>query len=258
MREGKVTVFRYDPERDARPRYETYSYPFEPGMTVLDVANTIHSTIDRTFSFGYCCKNSHCGLCSAKINGRPGLMCREKATPRMTLDPLDEQSVIRDLLMDWSGYEACLPRLRLFLDRVDPPKSLPEQVSRADHERFKVVSRCVRCYCCMPVCPARQDHPHEFLGPAAVVQLARHAFDPRDQLNREVMAYSAGIYHCILCGNCVDVCPHGISPESAVRSLRERLPENFPGPSGARRRTVKKGPHRQRKGPKKASPGKTP
>jgi succinate dehydrogenase/fumarate reductase iron-sulfur protein len=229
MKKGKVRVFRYDPEKDPKPRYDTYRYPFEPGMTVLDVAAHIRANIDPAFSFGYCCKNSHCGLCSAKINGRPGLMCREPATPQLTLEPLDEQAVVRDLLMDWDLQDAGLVNLRLFLDRVDAPKSLPEWVSRDDHDCFKVMSRCVRCYCCVSVCPAHRELAHGFLGPAAVVQMARHAFDPRDQLNRAVLAHGIGIDRCILCGSCQEVCPHGISPEWAVRSLRGRLGQDFPG-----------------------------
>jgi len=223
MQTGKVKILRYDPEIDQAPHYETYDYPFEKGMSVLDVAGYIYEHIDGTFSFSYCCRNSHCGLCGAKINGRPGLMCRESATFEMTLEPLDNLTVIRDLMVDRNPYEDQMTGLRLFLERVGAPGSEPERIRKEDHDRFKVVSRCVECYSCVSTCTSYRENPHDFLGPAGIVQLARHAFDPRDELNREVMAYSAGLYHCTLCDKCTVVCPHGISPRQSIEVLRARL-----------------------------------
>ncbi len=228
MEKGKVLIFRYNPETDKEPHTETHEYPFEPGMSVLDVALYVFENIDGSFGFDYGCRNSHCGVCGAKINGKPGLMCRESATQEMTLDPLDNLPVIRDIMIDWKCYEERMPGLRLFLERVKAPEREPERIKREDLERFKIVSRCVACYNCISVCPAFKEKRHEFLGPAAFVQLARHAFDPRDELNREIMAYGAGIYHCTLCGKCEEVCPHGISPKECIELLRRRV-ENRSG-----------------------------
>jgi fumarate reductase iron-sulfur subunit len=58
-----------------------------------------------------------------------------------------------------------------------------------------------------------------------MVQLARHVYDPRDELNREIMAYGAGIFECTLCGECESVCPHGISPKESIEMLRDRVEE---------------------------------
>lgn len=223
MERGKVAVLRYNPEIDTQPHQETYEYPFEAGMSVLDVALYIYENIDVGFTFQYGCRNSHCGLCGAKINGKPGLMCRESATQEMTVEPLDNFPVIRDLMVDRRHYDARMPGLRLFLDRVDAPAAVPERIERDDLERFKVVSRCVACHNCTSVCPAYGENRHEFLGPAGIVQMARHAFDPRDELDRETIAYSSGIYECTLCGKCVTVCPHGISPKESIERLRLRL-----------------------------------
>jgi len=223
MEKGKVTVFRYNPEIDKHPYFQSHEFPFQPGMAVMDVVTHIYENIDGSFSFNYSCRNSHCGLCAAKINGKPGLMCRENATREMTLEPLDNFSVIRDLMVDWKHHEECMGALRLFLERVQAPASYPERIDRQDLDNFKIVSRCVACYNCTSTCPAFQENRHEFLGPACMVQLARHAYDPRDQLNREVMAYGAGLYNCTLCGKCEPVCPHGISPKENIEMLRERV-----------------------------------
>jgi succinate dehydrogenase / fumarate reductase iron-sulfur subunit len=138
MEKGKVVIFRYNPETDKQPYNETHEYPFEPGMSVLDVALYVYENIDGSFSFSYGCRNSHCGVCGAKINGKPGLMCRESATPEMTLEPLDNLSVIRDIMMDWKHYEKCMLSLRLFLERIKAPEREPERIEREDLERFKI------------------------------------------------------------------------------------------------------------------------
>ncbi len=223
MEQGKVRVLRFNPEIDPAPHYETYSYPFQPGMTVLDVAFHLQETVDGTFSFSYCCRSSHCGLCGAIINGQPGLMCRETATREMTLEPLRNFTVIRDLLVDREQYESQMEGLRLYLDRVNPAEKEPEKIVAEDLNRFKVVSRCVECYSCISGCPVFRENRHEFLGPAGLMQLARHAFDPRDELNRGVMAYSAGLYNCTHCGNCTEVCPHEIAPAENIELLRAQL-----------------------------------
>lgn len=219
MQKGKVVIFRYNPETDRQPYYETHAYPFEAGMSVLDVATYIYENIDASFNFSFGCRNSHCGICGAKINAKPGLMCRESATPEMTLEPLDNLPVIRDITVDWKACEEWMSNLRLFLERSGTPTEEPEKIERRDLERFKIVSRCVACHSCTSVCPAFGENPHTFWGPAAFVQLARHAFDPRDELNREIMAHSAGIYNCTLCGKCKKACPHGISPKKSIELL---------------------------------------
>lgn len=223
MQSGKVTIFRNNPEIDSEPCYGVYDFPYKKGMSVLDVALYVYENIDSTFSFSYCCRNSHCGLCGAQINGKPGLMCRESATPELLLEPLKNLTVIRDLMVDRQEYEERKSSLRLFIDRVEIADHRPEKVCYEDQERFKVASRCVECYSCLSVCPSYRENKHEYLGPAGLVQLARHTFDPRDTLNREIIASSEGIFNCTTCGKCTEVCPHGIAPSENIEVMRGRI-----------------------------------
>lgn len=71
------------------------------------------------------------------------------------------------------------------------------------------------------MCPARKysDYP----GPTLMRQLARFAFDPKDELDREKEAFDENIYNCTTCGRCVEVCPKEIDiVHNAVEKLREK------------------------------------
>ena len=63
---GRVTVVALRPGRSTGRRCrQTFDFPFEPGMSALDVALYVQRYADGTFTFSYCCRNSHCGLCGA-------------------------------------------------------------------------------------------------------------------------------------------------------------------------------------------------
>jgi len=61
---------------------------------------------------------------------------------------------------------------------------------------LKIASRCVECFCCLSVCPVYGESPHCFTGPAAFALAIKHLFDPRDELNRELLLKSEGIDLC--------------------------------------------------------------
>jgi len=43
-------VFRYNPDVDKAPRFETYEVPYVEGMVVLDVLHTIYEKYDGSFA----------------------------------------------------------------------------------------------------------------------------------------------------------------------------------------------------------------
>lgn len=225
---GLATILRFRPEVDAQPGNQTYPFPFTPGMTVLDVLIHLYEQVDPGLGFSYCCRNSHCGLCGVMINGRPGLTCREPATPVLALAPLAHVPVERDLIVDRGPLERTVEALRLFLERAQPRPAGVEAIAPGDQERFKLVSRCVACQCCVAACPVAGRRPHEFAGPCAVVLLARHLFDPRDELNRLLLAESLGVEKCTECGRCSEVCPHAIHPSEVMAEIKAEVLERRP------------------------------
>jgi succinate dehydrogenase/fumarate reductase iron-sulfur protein len=220
MEQGKVKIFRFDPDKDKAPHYETYSFPFENGMTVLDVLLYVRNHTDSTLSFTYCCRNGHCGLCGVIANKVPCLSCHEAAVQELTIDPLDKQTVVRDLLIEQSIYTSRIGKLKLFMCREKTDALVrPEFISTESFEPIKIASRCVECKCCDAACPLEIGED-KFLGPSGFVLLTRHFLDPRDELDRNYLLKDGNIEHCIHCGRCTRVCPHNVDPENMISRLQ--------------------------------------
>lgn len=67
----QAKVFRYNPDVDKEPHYETYKVPYVEGMVVLDVLHSIYEKFDGSFAYRWACRAGQCGSCSVIINGKP-------------------------------------------------------------------------------------------------------------------------------------------------------------------------------------------
>ena len=69
-------IYRYDPESDANPRWDTYDVAVdECGPMVLDALIHIKNTMDSTLAFRRSCREGVCGSCAMNIGGRNTLAC---------------------------------------------------------------------------------------------------------------------------------------------------------------------------------------
>ena len=221
-------IFRYDPTVDAAPRYDTVDMPFEPRMRVLDVLDHAVEHAGLGLGFRYFCGVKRCGMCGVKVNGKPTLACWEPASPSMVIEPLDKMPVIRDLTVDRSAFEDATVALEPRLVRHTPYATFPEAITHVDMRRSFPLMNCIECYVCSSACPAvplpedrgRPGH-HDFVGPGTLVQLAKAALHPKDQLDRSGMLEDANIESCMSCHRCEEVCPVGIPIVSgAILPLR--------------------------------------
>ena len=91
--EVKVKVFRFDPEIDKKPHYETYKIEAEPTDRVLDMLEYIKGTFDGTLSFRRSCAHGICGSDGMRINGRNYLACKallkDLHSRKITVEPID-------------------------------------------------------------------------------------------------------------------------------------------------------------------------
>jgi heterodisulfide reductase subunit C len=77
---------------------------------------------------------------------------------------------------------------------------------------------CIGCMCCYSACPViGLGELTDFAGPAPLVQLAQTALDPRNdpaKISRSLAL--TGIFNCVSCYKCEEVCPAGIPIVSQV------------------------------------------
>ena len=75
--QGTITleVFRYQPDTEAEPRYQSYQVPYREDWVVLDALNHVKDEIDGTLSYRWSCRMGVCGSCGMMVNGEPKLTC---------------------------------------------------------------------------------------------------------------------------------------------------------------------------------------
>ncbi len=218
----QVTIRRYDPTRDSAPYYKTYTVPYQRQMRLLEAIEYIGEILDGSLAYQWFCGVKKCGMCGVMVNGRPVLACWEGVQPEMVIEPLPNFPVVRDLVIDRSRYVQDMLSLQPFLHRKLPYPGFPEPLETLGMAGAAEAMHCIECMLCTAVCPAYSE---EFVGPAALVQLAKVALDPRDGLRRARLAAEVGgIAHCVSCYQCTQACPAGIRVlEVCIDGLRKQV-----------------------------------
>ena len=95
-----VTVFRFEPSSDKEPHYQSYEVPLEKGMSAMNALDYIYQNLDGTVAYHdhAGCELGICARCTALINGRAGLLCREIVKGDILLEPVSKTKVLRDLV----------------------------------------------------------------------------------------------------------------------------------------------------------------
>ena len=96
-----VKVFRFDPSKDKEPNYKNYEVPLDAGMSAMNVLDYIYQNIDGTLAYydhAGCCLGI-CARCTGKINGKPGLLCQTAIEEDITLEPLNREKVVKDMVV---------------------------------------------------------------------------------------------------------------------------------------------------------------
>lgn len=198
-------------------RSETGSYgefrvPTTKWMRVLDALNWIAENEATDLAHRWFCGSKMCGTCAVRMNGREVLACWEAAEPEMTIEPLRNLPVIRDLVVDRAPFDRKLAELEPWIERTEPYPGFPEPLS---HKAMKNASKaldCIGCLCCYSACPViGLGDLTDFAGPAPLVQLGQTALDPRNDATKVARALQlTGIFNCVSCYKCEEVCPASI------------------------------------------------
>lgn len=231
----KISILKYDPASDPAPYYIEHEVPYKDLMTVLEVITWVHEECEPV-SFDYSCHGRECGRCSVMLDGSPVLACCTFVDDSdHVIEPLSGMPVIRDLVVNRSEFDRHLSDVyrRVRIEPVREDEVANVQVA----ERSEVIydmSNCTRCGVCQAACPVFDETPGEYVGPAVMLATAYRDLDPYDQGDRVLEAVQNGLYRCILCGRCDEVCPRvEIRHVEAWNRLRAEADERGIKPSYA-------------------------
>ena len=226
-----LKILRCNPAQNIRRHYQTFEIQSESGMTVLGALLRAKETVDHSLAIRFSCRMAACGSCGMKINGVPKLACStqisEYAGKMITVEPLDNNTLIRDLVTDFADFFEKHDSIKPYLIRRD----LQEQdtsgseyaQSPSQLDDFLQFSYCIKCGLCNAACPTMMTD-HLYTGPQALAQAYRYIADSRDEGVAErvkAIDHSHGIWRCHFPAACTFVCPKGVDPALAIQRLKK-------------------------------------
>jgi succinate dehydrogenase iron-sulfur subunit len=230
MAERTITleVFRYRPETEKEPVFQSYAVPFRDDWVVLDALNYLKDEVDGSISYRWSCRMGVCGSCGMMVNGTPKLTCaaflKDYYPGPIRVEPLANFPVERDLIVNITDFVKKLKDVKPFIIRKEEkPVSEGEYLqSPAELANYKQFSMCINCLLCYAACPIYGLEP-SFVGPAAIALAQRYNLDSRDQgqeQRRDVIFRHEGIWECTFVGECSEVCPKDVDPAGAIQQAK--------------------------------------
>jgi succinate dehydrogenase / fumarate reductase iron-sulfur subunit len=241
-------------QRGETPQIQEYTLDAEPGATILDCLNRIKWEQDGSLSFRKNCRNTICGSCSMRINGRSALACKENVgseirrlqpgetdkangsgaiplpdseIPVFTIAPMGNMPVIKDLVVDMTSFWNNLDAIKPYVSRhsVDAPDheflQTPEERARLNQP-----GNCILCGACYSECNAR-EFDSSFVGPHALAKAFRMTADPRDQTTESRLEQynqgTFGVWGCTRCYYCNSVCPMEVAPLDQISKIKSQI-----------------------------------
>ncbi|AIL32209.1 succinate dehydrogenase iron-sulfur subunit [Basilea psittacipulmonis] len=229
-RKMKFEIYRYDPDKDDKPYMQKLEVELEPtDKMLLDALVRIKSSIDDSLSLRRSCREGVCGSDAMNINGKNGLACitnlNDLKEP-VVLRPLPGLPVVRDLIVDMTFFFNQYHSIKPYLINNTPAPEKERLQSPEAREELNGVYECILCACCSTSCPSFWWNPDKFVGPAGLLQAYRFIADSRDEATAERLDNLNDPYRLFRCHtimNCVDVCPKGLSPTTAIGKIKEML-----------------------------------
>jgi succinate dehydrogenase / fumarate reductase iron-sulfur subunit len=225
----RFSIYRYDPDKDDKPYMQGYDIELEPSDRMLLDALIRIKSIDDSLSLRRSCREGVCGSDAMNINGRNGLACitpvAELREP-VELRPLPGLPVIRDLIVDMTQFFQQYHSIKPYLINNDPPPETERLQSPEERAELDGVYECILCACCTTACPSFWWNPDKFVGPAGLLQAYRFLADSRDQASAERLDNLEDPYRLFRCHsimNCVDACPKGLNPTSAIGKIKDMM-----------------------------------
>lgn len=226
-----LKVFRFDPQKDKSPHFDTFELQGEPTDRVLDLLEKVRGEHDASLGLRRSCAHGVCGSDAMRINGRNALACkklvRDLNSDHITVEPLLGLKVIRDLIVDmkpfFEHYESLLPYL---INEEPLPTDGKERIQTEEQVmRFEDTTKCILCAACTTSCPSFWADG-KYIGPAAIVNAHRFVFDSRDRAAAKrlrVLNQQFGVWRCRTAFNCTEACPRDIKITQAIAEVKRAI-----------------------------------
>ena len=234
--------------QNSDPRIQTYTLDVDPGNTILDCLNLIKWEQDGSLAFRKNCRNTICGSCAMRINGRSALACKENVAseisrlqhiaggsnstpgetpPEITVAPMGNMPVIKDLVVNmhsfWDSLDAVDPYVSTSARQIPEREFLQTPTERA---KLDQTGNCILCGACYSECNAREVNP-DFVGPHALAKAYRMVADSRDaQTEPRLEKYNQGtegVWGCTRCYYCNTVCPMDVAPMEQIGKIKSEI-----------------------------------
>ncbi|MBA1437395.1 MAG: succinate dehydrogenase iron-sulfur subunit [Epsilonproteobacteria bacterium] len=229
----KFKVFRFNAEEDYLPYYDQYDMEVTSEEVVLDILNRIKWDHDGSFSYRRSCRHGICGACAIKVNGRSTLACKESMNDmielfgnELVIEPLSKKRAVKDMIIDkgdfWEKHAAVQPYV---VTEVDEEPEMENLVSPKDADALDDADLCIQCGACHYACPVVAIN-EEYFGPAAFAAAHRFEADVRDESSDRLLTVNEmgqGVWDCVKCFECKEVCPKEIDPIGKITKLHQKL-----------------------------------
>ena len=229
----RLKIFRFDPNKDEKPYYQSFEVEADPMDRLLDCLNRIRWEQDPTVSYRYSCGHGICGSDGMRINGICGLACQKLVKnfrEEILIEPLPVFKVIKDLVVDLDPLFEKYNSIKPYLFSRTPPPDQERRQSPEKQRLFEEALRCILCACCTASCPINQNKETEtYIGPAALVRAFRYLFDSRDEASDERMVlldHKDRAWGCQTMWKCTEVCPKEIPVTKQIGQIKKRIYES--------------------------------
>ena len=226
----RLSIYRYNPEKDAKPYLQSFDVSLPPtAKMLLDALVHIKATEDDSLALRRSCREGVCGSDGVNVNGKNGLACvmpLASLKQPIVVRPLPGLPVIRDLVVDMSQFYKQYRSIKPHLINDTPPPQQERLQSPQQRAELDGLYECVLCACCSASCPSFWWNPDKFVGPAGLLQAYRFIADSRDTATNERLDNLEDPYRLFRCHtimNCVDACPKGLNPTAAIGKIKDMM-----------------------------------
>jgi len=226
-------IYRIKRFDEMKEWYQEYAIPYEKGKTILWGLIKIREEQDPTLNFTSACRSAICGSCAVRVNGNAVLACQTSLdkmletfeTTKLTIEPLANFRVIRDLVVDWEPKFERMKKVKPWLIPHEG-KCDNKGFTQSDEDFNKISSPtdCILCGVCVSECTQLSTNSEGYYEPFIFTKTYRYTFDSRDKDKKAHFLpalQEGGLWKCVRCMKCVTKCPKNIKIADLISRIKQ-------------------------------------